>query len=278
LHTSLQVPREARWSRSSAILFSVVLHLALFAALRHMIWRPVEKEGPVFQVFQLDAPPDELRPLHAPPPVVPPVAEVIAPAPATPADDRPTPPPVPAPEAPALVQPNQVPTTLPPPGRSMVMPSLTTAPPGSAAERLQRATIDPGLLSEPSPAAAIPLTPEERATARVYAGIKSYNDSVADAVERAVSATDWTTTDKDGGRWGISPGQIHLGSVTLPLPFYFSPPPGRREELAARLRSFDESNEQARRIGIEQTFQSRVKALRARKDAQRDSARAATGH
>jgi hypothetical protein len=80
---------------------------------------------------------------------------------------------------------------------------------------------------------------------------------------------------KDGERWGVSPGQIHLGSITLPLPFGFSGPTGRREEVAARLRTFNESNAQAHRMELEQTFESRVKAMRARKDAQRDSARAA---
>ncbi len=106
--------------------------------------------------------------------------------------------------------------------------------------------------------------------------MKEYNDSVAGAIADAERATDWTKKGKNGERWGVSPGQIHLGSITIPMPFAFSGPTGRREETAGRLRSFAEANAQAKRVETEQTFESRVKAMRARKDAQRDSARAST--
>jgi hypothetical protein len=39
------------------------------------------------------------------------------------------------------------------------------------------------------------------------------------------------------------------------------------------VRSFNETNAQAKRVEMEETFESRVKAMRKRKDAQRDTAR-----
>ena len=55
---------------------------------------------------------------------------------------------------------------------------------------------------------------------RFLARLEVLNDSAAAAAEAAAEATDWTYTDEEGRRWGISPGKLHLGDLTLPLPSF----------------------------------------------------------
>lgn len=108
------------------------------------------------------------------------------------------------------------------------------------------------------------IAPDARVRMRIAAQIDAYNDSMAAAAIRAANALDWTKKTEDGGRWGVSPGKIHLGDVTLPLPFAFSPPPGRRDEIAGRVRTWQEVNAQAARVEVDEVIQDRVKAMRER--------------
>lgn len=94
-----------------------------------------------------------------------------------------------------------------------------------------------------------------------------WQDSAAMEDARQRRSTDWTWTDDDGGRWGVSPEGIHLGSVTLPLPT-FAPAYG-----AARERAFIDQ-ELARgtaQVLIWETLESRAEAIRRRRDAQREA-------
>jgi hypothetical protein len=113
------------------------------------------------------------------------------------------------------------------------------------------------------------LSPDERVRARVASQLQEYNDSVAAEAAAGARATDWTVKDGKGGKWGVSPGSIHLGNVTLPLPFALSTPPGRREEVAGRLRSWTEIQEQASRVEGRQIFDERVRAIRERAEQER---------
>jgi hypothetical protein len=94
---------------------------------------------------------------------------------------------------------------------------------------------------------------------------------------RAAGALDWTVKDRNGGRWGVSPGAIHLGGITLPLPIQFSPPPGRRDEMVERSRRWSEGEAQRALFDVQASFEDRVRAVRERADAQRDSARRSGG-
>ena len=284
----LQIPGEARGSRTASIILSVVVHLALFLALGRLVIRPKSEAGPTFQIFQLSAPAEQ--PTHIEAPVIepPPLAEaekekekkdVITPEP------QPAPPREQAAAVPILSQPVDVPSTIPPAtGQSLREPDGMAAPtnaPRSAAERLLRTGIGPVIapgvsLTAPGRPPA-PVTPREAAAARMASGMKAINDSIAAAEAAANAVTDWTKKDKTGNKWGVTPGQLHLGSITLPLPIYFNPPAGRREDAAKSARIYAESNAQAKRMEVEETFESRVKAMRKRKDAQRDSAKAARG-
>lgn len=93
-----------------------------------------------------------------------------------------------------------------------------------------------------------------------------WQDSAAMEEARRRRSTDWTWTDDEGGRWGVSPEGIHLGSVTLPLPT-FAPAYG-----AARERAFIDQ-ELARgtaQVLIWETLESRAEAIRRRRDAERE--------
>ena len=141
--------------------------------------------------------------------------------------------------------------------------------PSSLADRLRPSTVDPRLRSgtryAPSDAATV-----EGVRSRVAQSLQAYNDSVAADTEARRRALDWTIKTKDGKQWGIGPdGKIHLGDITLPA-VAFSPPPGRREEIANRNRDFAEIEKQAAQEIGRQSFKERVKAIRARKDKERE--------
>lgn len=108
------------------------------------------------------------------------------------------------------------------------------------------------------------VAPEARVRERIAAQIKWINDSIAAEAARVARATDWTKTTEDGGRWGVSPGKIHLGDITLPLPLALSVPPGRRDEIAGRMRTWQEVNLQAARVEGDEIIQERLKAMRER--------------
>jgi hypothetical protein len=92
---------------------------------------------------------------------------------------------------------------------------------------------------------------------------------VALAAAAAARAVDWTKTDADGGRWGISPEGLHLGDITIPIPVNFSPGPGKRDEVAGRVRDWSEIQSQGSRMEGKETFEERVKAIRERKEKER---------
>lgn len=141
-----------------------------------------------------------------------------------------------------------------------------SAPPPAVRERLQyRLGRNADVWQRPPPALPGELTPAERVDQRIASRLGEYNDSVAAEAEARARALDWTTTDAEGRRWGISPGQIHLGSVTLPLPFALASTP----EAVARVGTWNEIQAQAAREQGRGVFNDRVKAIRARIDAER---------
>jgi hypothetical protein len=138
-------------------------------------------------------------------------------------------------------------------------------PTASAAERLAPRPGDPRLRRLPIILPSrINMTREERTAellARLYALIEAYDDSMAAAMAAEAEKMDWTVGE-EGNKWGISPGQIHLGPVTLPLPFYIGP---TREEAAA-MREWSDIQRQAGEAGIYDNFDARVRAIRERKE------------
>ena len=135
----------------------------------------------------------------------------------------------------------------------------------SAAERLRPGRGDPRLWEPIDPALAAP-SPEHMLETMLALAIRASNDSLAAALEAARASTDWTRTDADGGKWGVSPGKIHLGGLTIPLPFGFGPPPdynGDRAEMAFRLADIDRA---ASTAIVRRTWKERREAMKKRRE------------
>jgi hypothetical protein len=142
--------------------------------------------------------------------------------------------------------------------------------PRTAAERLRPAEKDPRLWFI-LPEEIVGLSPEQRMELEMALAIRAMEDSTAAVEAMARGFTDWTYTDEQGRRWGISPGQLHLGDITIPLPFGFVPRPNT---MAAR--RFGEDAAIAAQAGRQETRQSlrdRAAEIRRRRDAERARAR-----
>ncbi len=135
-------------------------------------------------------------------------------------------------------------------------------------QRLQPRMIDPRLWA-PVDRLYSDLTDQERALLLLRGMIQSWNDSMAVAEALSDRATDWTYTDDEGRRWGLSPGRLHLGDFSIPLPFYFQVPPGRRDEFAQRQLIRDDLARGAATAIIRETWAERARAIRERLEAER---------
>ena len=144
--------------------------------------------------------------------------------------------------------------------------------PRTAAERLRPFMNNPEIWRPIDPD-LLDLTLEERARFEMAAVLELWIDSITTAEAARVAAMDWTYTDADGGRWGFSPGKIHLGDITLPLPFNFGPNPSRINELREREWEWMELQRGAVAAAVEQSWKDRRRAIRARMDAERAAER-----
>ncbi|MGQ0563026.1 MAG: hypothetical protein ACT443_14270 [Gemmatimonadota bacterium] len=148
---------------------------------------------------------------------------------------------------------------------------------GSLADRLRPQVIDPRLSGSGTYSLPPDASPAAGVRARIAQSLGAYNDSVAAEAEARRRALDWTIRTKDGKRWGIGPdGKIHLGDITLPPIVAFTPPAGRRDEINNRNRDFAELERQANSEIGRQSFNQRVKAIRARKEREREEKKKAT--
>ena len=135
----------------------------------------------------------------------------------------------------------------------------------SAAERLRLGQGDPRLWRPIDPSLAVP-TPAHVLETRLAIAIRDSNDSIAAAMEAERAATDWTHTDDEGKRWGLSPGKIHLGDITIPLPFGFGPPPdynGDRTEMAFRIADIERA---AGTTAVRLSWKERREAMKKRRE------------
>jgi hypothetical protein len=174
---------------------------------------------------------------------------------------------------PEVVRPVQGPTVRPgapdvsdPVGTGLVAPGPT------AAEQLRPNLQDPRLWA-PLNRAFADLTTEQRLELEMAGRIEEWQDSMAAAIAAEQALTDWTTTDAQGRKWGVSPGKIHLGDVTLPLPFSFGTPIGQRD--AARRAGWEWAEiERGKATGeLRDSWKDRAKAIRERRDRERAQAR-----
>lgn len=172
-------------------------------------------------------------------------------------------------------EPERPPSTMPrPAGPALPEAEVARKPAPTAADVLRPTLRDPRLW-RPTDEAILSLTPEERMRIRLYVKLEALNDSLAAEADAAARATDWTVADADGNRWGVSPGQLHLGKITLPLPVGFVAAPGKREEAEQRLRDFSEIERAAASAHVQEVWKERAKAIRERKDRERRERQAA---
>lgn len=114
------------------------------------------------------------------------------------------------------------------------------------------------------------LTDAERMQLELAGRLEEWTDSVAEVVAAELALTDWTTTDDQGRRWGISPGQLHLGDITLPLPFYFSGNSWQREQASRRAWEDQDILNGANAQALRSSWRERAEAIRRRQDRNRD--------
>lgn len=143
----------------------------------------------------------------------------------------------------------------------------TTAP--STVDRLRPRMGDPRVWQPVQPPPPPEKSDIEIARERVYARIQELNDSLALEADAARRATDWTITDGNGGKWGISPGKVHLGNITLPLPIGYSTFPGHREENRDRAAKDAEIKRQSEQQDARDNLEQRAGEIRKRKDEER---------
>ena len=134
-----------------------------------------------------------------------------------------------------------------------------------AHERLRLSEGDPRLWAPIDPSLFEP-SPEQLLELRILAAIESVNDSAFAEAERMRQTMDWTHTDEDGNKWGISPGKIHLGDIEIPMPFGFGPPPdynGDQAEWAFRMTDIDRA---AGSLAARRSWRERMEVMLKRRE------------
>lgn len=230
-----RIGRERRVLRTG-LLLSVVLHVLAIGVIGGLLDRPAQRRSaPATPLIAM--PPAGMRAIDI----------ALAPTAGEPA-------PVPEPRRPerdevAVVAPTEPDAAVPGPD------GLT------AADRLAPRLVDARLWR---PMVLIPREPTlADVQARVAAALELLSDSALAAAEARIRATDWTVRDADGGRWGISPGKLHLGKLTLPLPIYYA------EEWDPERGEWYDLEAQVDRTRFLESFEDRVRAIRERRDRER---------
>ncbi len=143
-------------------------------------------------------------------------------------------------------------------------------PPGRrrASEVLRVRSSDARLWREAMPE-LFELTDAERMQLQLAGRLEEWTDSVAEVVAAELALTDWTTTDDQGRRWGISPGQLHLGDITVPLPFYFRGNSWQREVASRRAWEDQDILNGANVQALRSSWRERAEAIRRRRDGDR---------
>lgn len=141
-------------------------------------------------------------------------------------------------------------------------------PPPTGAERL-RPRLQDRRIWAPLDRGINDLTAEQRMELELQGRIADWQDSMAVAAAAERALTDWTRTDAQGRKWGVADGQLHLGDVTLPLPFAFGTPVGRRDEIRQRQWEWEEITRGAASGEVRDSWKDRARAIRERRDRER---------
>ena len=115
-----------------------------------------------------------------------------------------------------------------------------------------------------------------RADSAVRAILSVWLDSIALSDEERRKAVDWTFGEGDE-RWGISPEGLHLGKITIPIPFGFGMNGPERRELEQALRDLQEIQRQNLQADLEENRRERVQEMRKRTEEELDRRRGERG-
>lgn len=137
-----------------------------------------------------------------------------------------------------------------------------------AADVLRVRSSDTRLWREALPE-AFELTEAQRMELQLAGKIEEWADSVALALAAEYALTDWTRTDAQGRRWGVSPGQLHLGDITIPLPFYFRGNAWQREQAMRTAWEDQDIRNGANAQALRSSWTERAEAIRRRRDRDR---------
>jgi hypothetical protein len=111
-----------------------------------------------------------------------------------------------------------------------------------------------------------------RADSAVRAILREWLDSLRLTDEQRRRALDWTY-EKDGKRWGISPEGIHLGDITIPIPFMLLPAGPQRRAFEQALRDLQEIQNQDLRDDLESVRRERMEEMRRRSEEEAERRR-----
>lgn len=209
--------------------------------------------------FRLPPPPPEPSATEAPR-----WEDALQVVPATPPSPRPT-------EESVVTEPAPVeaPGDLPA-GEPVGEPDAAASSPGEEltnAERLRPRFVDPRLWSRlPIDSLAPGLSePYDRAEAALRRLLKTYLDSLALSEEQRRRAREWVFGEGDE-KWGVSPEGLHLGDITIPIPFgmLLSRSGPARRDAERVLRTWELIQYQAGRIEAEEVREERLEAMRER--------------
>jgi hypothetical protein len=152
-----------------------------------------------------------------------------------------------------------------------VVPAEPDPIPAAAVFRVRLANMGLFTVARPD---LILLTPEQRMQLQLQGRLEAWNDSLNAAIAAEAALLDWTRSDGKGGRWGISPGKLHLGSITIPLPFGFGPNPWQAEQIAKRQARDDDILNHVQAQEVRASWKERAAAIRRRKERERERERA----
>ncbi|MBH16251.1 MAG: hypothetical protein CME30_03090 [Gemmatimonadetes bacterium] len=113
------------------------------------------------------------------------------------------------------------------------------------------------------------LEPAEIMELMLAGRLEIWVDSVYKAMEAENALTDWTRTDSEGRRWGVSPGRLHMGDISIPLPIYFGQNSWQRERSTRRAWEDRDIMNASSGAAVRQSWRERAEAIRRRRDRER---------
>ncbi len=154
----------------------------------------------------------------------------------------------------------------PPPLSDVV--ELSEPPPGSRrASEVLRVQSSDSRLWRPAMPEAFALSDAEFMELQLAGRLEEWADSMALVVEAELALTDWRTAD---GKWGVTPGQLHLGGITIPLPFYFGGNSWQRDRATRRAWEDQDILNGVNAQDVRSSWSDRAEAIRRRRDRDRD--------